>query len=324
MNTIHTLQELELAARGIGSAVTVGTFDGVHRGHTALVAALLREAAPRQLQTAVLTFADMPYFHFQPARCARLLTLPHEKEAAFAALNIDQLALLPFDAALSQRTADDFVREILVGSMAMKLLVIGPDFALGKDRAGDVATLRALGGRYGYETLVLGHKVTDGGPAISSTRIRECLEKGNLADATRMLGRRFSFEGSVVAGQQLGRKIGVPTINLALHPRKVLPAKGVYAVWVRAAALSPSAGSTATEFDVETWPAVLNIGMRPTVAGTALSIEFHVLQRDIPVTAPRYQVEMVQHLRAERKFDSLDELVAQIRLDIAGAIALLK
>lgn len=291
-------------------ALTIGTFDGVHRGHALLVARLREEAAKRKLSTAVLTFQDMPYCFFKPDECSRLLTLPDEKMAAFEPLQIDDLLVVPFDKAIAEQSADEFADRVLDKLLNVKLLVVGPDFALGKGRAGDIAALQTLGEKHGFEVVVLHDKLEDDG-AISSTRIRECIEDGHMKTAARLLDRAFELSGEVITGQQLGRTIGVPTINLQVHSRKVLPSNGVYACY---AFLDESSTR---------WRAALNIGNRPTVNGQSLSVEFHVIGQNIESTPKVARLQIIERLRDERKFAGLDELVAQMNLDIARADAIL-
>jgi riboflavin kinase/FMN adenylyltransferase len=307
---MRVLNQLPSEPLNHDSVLTVGTFDGVHRGHAFLIEKLKSEAAQRGLQTAVLTFTDMPYCYFRPDECSRLLTLPHEKAAAFEPLQIDELLIVPFDKQIAEQPADEFVARVLVEKLRLKLLVAGPDFALGKGRSGDVAALRILGAQHGFEVVVLDEKLNDEG-AISSTRIRECVEDGHMKTAGRLLGRPFALQGNVVSGQQLGRTIGVPTINLQVHPRKVLPANGVYAGRVF--------------FDDSPTPhrAALNIGTRPTINGLNLSIEFHVIQENIEVPPQTAKLEIVERLRDEKKFPDLNTLVEQMQRDIARATDIL-
>jgi riboflavin kinase/FMN adenylyltransferase len=294
-------------------ALSIGTFDGVHRGHQALVEDLKIHAAARDLPTAVLTFADMPHCVFRPDDCPRLLTLPEEKIAAFAALEIDHLFIVPFDKKIAAQSYDDFTTGVLCGKMGAQLLVIGPDFALGKGRAGDASALKKLGEKIGFETKVLRRKIEWQGEAISSTRVRRAVESGDVEGASQMLGRAFSFAGEVISGKKLGRTIGVPTINLQVSSRKVLPAPGIYA----ARALLQG-GSTPKA-------AALSIGTNPTVSeDDSLKLEFHVLDESIATPPKTARLEVVQRLRSERKFDSLDALVAQMQTDIAQAREILK
>lgn len=288
-------------------AMTIGTFDGVHRGHQALIETLCQEAARRDLPAALLTFQDMPYCYFNAAGCPRLLTLSDEKNAILSDLGLDVLLDMPFDAAVAEQAAEAFVREELVARLGVRLLVVGPDFALGKGRQGDIPTLRALGDELGFEVLVLEHKVEDREEPISSTRTRDAVEGGRVSTAARLLGRPFTLSGQVVSGRQLGRTIGVPTINLALHPRKVVPAHGIYAA---RAYLGEDATSRR---------AALSIGGNPTVGGSGLNIEFHVIGEEIAEAPPTARLELVEWLRDEHKFPSLEALVGQMRRDIARA-----
>ncbi|HEX8235123.1 MAG TPA: bifunctional riboflavin kinase/FAD synthetase [Abditibacteriaceae bacterium] len=307
---MRVLSQLPQAPLHHSFALTVGTFDGVHRGHAFLIEKLKSEAAQRGLQTAVLTFTDMPYCYFRPDECSRLLTLPDEKAQAFEPLKIDELLIVPFDKQIAEQPADEFVTRVLVEKLRLKLLVAGPDFALGKGRAGDVTALRTLGAQHGFEVVVLDEKLNDEG-AISSTRIRECVEDGHMKTAARLLGRPFALQGNVISGQQLGRTIGVPTINLQVHPRKVLPANGVYA------------GRALFDHSPIPHRAALNIGTRPTVNGQSLSIEFHVIEENIEAPPQNVQLEIIERLRDEKKFPDLNTLVTQMQRDIARAASIL-
>lgn len=294
-------------------ALSIGTFDGVHRGHQALVASLKNHAATRSLPTAVLTFQDMPHCFFRPDDCPRLLTLPDEKIAAFADLEIDHLFIVPFDKEIAAQSYADFTAGVLCEKIGAQILVIGPDFALGKNREGDAAALQRLGAKIGFETKVLGRKIEFAGEAISSTRVRGATESGQVEDAAQMLGRTFAIAGEVVSGKKLGRTIGVPTINLKTSPRKVLPAAGIYAA--RAFLENGSAPKAAA----------LSIGTNPTVSeDTALKIEFHVIGENIETPPSSARLEIIRWLRGEEKFASLNALVAQMQTDIMQARKILE
>lgn len=293
-------------------ALSVGTFDGVHCGHRQLIELLKREAAMRNLPSAVLTFDDMPYCYFRPDDCPRLLTLPDEKIAAFEKLGIDHLFIVPFNRKIAEQHYETFVTQVLHEKIGAQLLVIGPDFALGKGREGNVGALQALGERIGFETKVLNAKIEFEEEAISSTRVRGAVESGEVANASQMLGRAFGVSGEVVPGKKLGRTIGVPTINFKVHPRKVLPANGIYAARVR------------FEHGGTLHKAALSIGTNPTVSDeTSIKLEFHVIGENIVTPPQRVRVEPVQWLRSEARFDSLDALVAQMKDDIARSAAIL-
>lgn len=293
-------------------AVTVGTFDGVHCGHQTLVETLRREAAQRGLRTAVLTFTDMPYCYFKPDDCPCLLTLTPEKIEAFRALQIDDLWIIPFNEKIARQSAEEFVKTALIRQLGMKLLVAGPDFALGKAREGDISTLRGLGTQYDFEVSVLGEKLMVDNAPISSTRVRGCVEASDVSAATRMLGHPFSFSGEVISGKQLGRTIGVPTINVQVAPRKVIPAKGVYAA------------RAIFDDDTTIHKVALSIGNNPTVGGSTLSIEFHVIDEDIPQPPRMVRLEVIEWLRGEQKFPDIDTLVQQMQRDIVLADSILR
>lgn len=284
-------------------ALTVGTFDGVHRGHQTLIARLKSEAEARGLPCAALTFVDMPYCLFRPDDCPQLLTLAEEKIEAFAHTPLDHLFIVPFTREIANQGARQFM-EFWVQKIGLKLFVGGPDFALGKGREGDIAALRVLGQELGFETLALDGKLIEGDTPISSTRSRRIIESGQVERAERFLGRPYRLAAKVVEGDRIGRTIGVPTINILPHERKCLPQNGVYAV------------RATFEGELQSRPAVLNMGMRPTVGGLKKQIEFHVLDADIPVPPKNVELEFVARLRDEKKFDGLDALVAQIKADM--------
>ena len=282
-------------------ALTVGTFDGVHLGHQSLIARLKSEASARDLPCAALTFEDMPYCLFQPDECSPLLTLPDEKIAAFAQTPLDYLFIVPFTREIAAKSAREFMnywREII----GLELFVGGPDSALGRGREGDISALQILGREIGFRTLALEEKLPEDGAPISSTRSRLMVESGRIELAPKFLGRNYQMAGKVVSGDQIGRKIGVPTINFAPHERKCVPQNGVYAI--------------RASFDGQNWPAVLNIGMRPTVGGLKKQIEFHVLDAAIENPPKNVEIEFIARLRDERKFDGLDALVSQMKLDM--------
>lgn len=295
-----------------GCALTIGAFDGVHRGHQFLIQTVRQAAQARGLRSSALTFEDMPYFYFRPDECARLLTLPHEKIGAFEPLGLDELLVVPFDASIAEQEAESFVREVLVARLSCKYLLIGPDFALGRNRSGNAQSLELLGREHGFEVEVLREKLEFAGEAISSTRTRGCIEEGHLKTARDLLGRPFELEGRVVGGQQLGRSIGVPTINIEPHARKVLPDHGVYAC------------RAFLDGEARPRPAALNIGMRPTVGGLKRQIEFHVLGENIEEAPLAARLQVLERLRDERKFGSIDDLVAQMKRDFEKARQILK
>jgi len=290
-----------------GLALTVGTFDGVHRGHQLLARTLHDEAKKRGLQSAALTFDDMPFCFFAPDECPKLLSLADEKIEAFGSQTpLDHLFIVPFDREMADTSARDFLAH-WVEMAGLKLFIGGPDFALGRGREGTIAQLAELGRELGFEARALDAKLVEGESPISSTRVRGAVENGQIELARTFLGRHYRLSGHVVSGDQIGRTIGVPTINLRLAGRKCLPPNGVYAVRAR--------------FDGSAqWKrAALNIGMRPTVGGLRQQIEFHVLDETIEAPPAVAEIEFVARLREERKFDGLPQLRAQMERDFEAA-----
>ena len=285
-------------------ALTIGTFDGVHRGHQLLVRRLKDEADKRNLQSVALTFDDMPICLLRPEVCPLLLTLPQEKIEAFARTPLDHLFIVPFTRAIAEQGARQWMQS-WVDNIGLKLFVGGPDFALGRNREGSIAQLGEIGQDLGFESLALPGKLIEGDLPISSTRSRQAIESGEVERAPSFLGRHYRLSGRVVNGQQLGRTIGFPTINLQPAVRKCLPANGVYAVRAR--------------WENQTFSAALNIGMRPTVGGSARQIEFHVLDENITEPPAEVEIEFVARLRDEIRFDGLQALASQLRFDVKSA-----
>ena len=285
-------------------ALTIGTFDGVHRGHQTLIGRLKEEAERRNLQSVALTFDDMPICLLRPQNCPPLLTLPQEKIEAFARTPLDHLFVVPFTRAIANQGAYQWMQS-WVNIIGLQLFVGGPDFALGRNREGSIAQLREIGRELNFEALALSDKLIESGLPISSTRCRQLIESGAVEMAPSFLGRHYRLSGRVVTGQQLGRTIGFPTINVQPHPRKCLPANGVYAVRAR--------------WGGRTWPAALNIGVRPTVNGSTRQIEFHVLNENISQPPAQVELEFVARLRDETRFDDLQALSAQLKKDVIEA-----
>lgn len=289
-------------------ALTIGTFDGVHRGHQSLIEQLKTESDLRGLQTAALTFDDMPICLLRPDVCPALLTLADEKIMAFSKTPLDHLFIVPFTREIASQGARQWMQS-WVDNIGLKLFVGGPDFALGRNREGTIAQLGAIGSELGFEALALQGKLTEGEAAISSTRSRNSIESGEVERAPAFLGHFYRMSGRVVSGQQLGRTIGFPTINIKPNSRKCLPSNGVYAV--RAL------------WNNQSFPAALNSGLRPTVSGLNHQIEFHVIDQDISDAPSHVEIEFVSRLRGETKFDDLQALQKQLAIDIQQAKTIL-
>jgi riboflavin kinase/FMN adenylyltransferase len=288
-----------------GTVVTVGTFDGVHRGHQDVLARLVEKARREGLRSVVVTFDAHPLEVVRPAAAPLLLTAPDEKIEILAESGIDYLAMLPFTAALAAYPAEQFVDEVLRGRFRLRSLLIGHDHGFGRGRAGDVEVLKALGGARGFGVEVI-PAVSTGGGVISSSAIRTAVAAGDLSTAEEALGRPYSVSGRVVHGERRGRLLGFPTINLSPPPpRKLLPPDGVYAVRV---------ATPAGEFG-----GMMNLGGRPTFDDTARSLEAHLFDAAADWYGARVRVEFLARLRDTRKFESADALVGQLRLDAENA-----
>jgi riboflavin kinase/FMN adenylyltransferase len=292
-------------------AVTVGNFDGVHRGHQSLVAEAVAEARARGGPAVALTFDPHPSRILSPDRAPSSLMTLDQKAEALAALGIDRLAVLPFTFELSREPAAEFARRVLREALGARVVVVGEGFRFGRGREGDLALLTGLGRSLGFEVRGTRPVLHEGEP-ISSTRIREALARGAVGAAREMLGRPFFVVGGVVRGEGRGRTLGLPTANVEVV-NETLPARGVYACRCR---ILEAGGESA-------WSAVVNIGHRPTFGGGRLSVEAHLLDFEGDVYGRTLRVFFEERLREERAFPGPEALVSQIRDDIARARMLL-
>ena len=288
-----------------GSVVTVGTFDGVHRGHVAVLREIVERARVAGRKSVLVTFEPHPLEVVNPKAAPLLLTSGAERREALAQTGLDYVVFLRFDKALAQYSPERFVREVLIGRCGMKELVIGHDHGFGRGRSGDVETLRRLGATDGFQVDVVG-LVESGGHAVSSTAIRRAVAGGDLRTAAGLLGRPYTVSGRVVRGEGRGRTIGVPTLNLGEVPeRKLLPPDGVYAARVEWA--HGRAGG------------MLNQGPRPTVGDGRRSLEVHLFGVDEDLYGEWVKVEWVARIRDQQKFPSLAALQDQLKQDRARA-----
>lgn len=289
-----------------GTVITVGTFDGVHRGHWDVLERLVAKAARESLRSVVVTFTSHPLEVVRPEAAPPLLTVADEKIEVIAESGIDYLALLPFNAALAAYTAEQFVDEILRDRFRMRSLLIGHDHGFGRGRAGDVDVLRSLGGSRGFEVEVVPAVALGGGSAVSSTAIRQAIGEGDLAAAQDGLGRPYSLSSRVVHGEKRGRLLGYPTVNLTPpSPRKLLPPEGVYAVRV---------ATPAGEFG-----GMMNLGSRPTFDDPTVTLEAHLFDVSGDWYGARVRVDFIARLRGTRKFDGAAALIEQLGRDADDA-----
>lgn len=286
-----------------GTVVTVGTFDGLHRGHQAVLAKVVERARSRTLDSVLVTFDPHPLEIVNPAAAPKLLTLPDEKQALVARTDIGRMVLLPFTPAIAQLDAAQFV-ELLRTQYGMQELVCGYDHAFGRGRGGDEQVLRRLGAEQGFAVAFV-PAVRDDEQPISSTLIRAAVAHGDLGAAARWLGRPYGIRGTVVRGAGRGRTIGVPTLNLAVPDRrKLLPPDGVYAVRV-----TLGAGSG------EQYGGMMNQGPRPTFGEQERTLEVHLFDFSGELYGQTVQIDWVRRLRDVQAFSSRDALVAQLERD---------
>jgi len=285
-----------------GTVITVGTFDGVHRGHRDVVERLVARGRTLKIPSVLVTFEPHPLEIVNPAAAPLLLTTHNEKLEVLAETGLDYIAVLPFTAELASYSAEDFVELILRRRFRLRELLIGYDHGFGKQRAGNVDVLRTLGERDGFRVEVVDPVATPDGHSVSSTSIRRAVAGGDLERASVALGRLYSVSGRVVQGSQRGRSIGFPTLNLGAPPqRKLLPPEGVYAVRVQTPG-GPVAG-------------MMNLGPRPTFGDTAISLEAHLFDTIGDYYGADVRIDFVQRLRETRKFGSPEQLSKQLRHD---------
>ena len=307
---MHVLRDLDECPRPEpGTVVTIGAYDGVHRGHREVIANVHRLAEDRGFATAVVTFDRHPASVVRPQSAPRLLTDLDQKLELLEQTGVDYALVVHFDEERSRESAEDFVREVLVGCLNTKLVVVGADFHFGHQRRGNVALLEQMGRELGFEVIGLDLVGPDGSPArdeeqVSSTAIRRALVAGDVALAAKLLGREYEIRGVVERGDARGRDWGFPTANVAVPEDILLPADGIYAGWYE----RPTGESV---------PAAISLGRRPTVyeAQPYRLLEAHLLDWDGDLYGEAAKVRFVERLRDEQKFDSVEALLEQMRRD---------
>ncbi len=299
MKVIRSFYTYELS-RDI--VLTIGSFDGIHRGHQHLLSELVQRARETHRLSAVLTFHPHPEAVIHPEKQPQYLSTPQERIGIIENLGLDLLFLVPFDEELAETSAR-YLMTILHDRLRMRELWVGPDFAMGRDREGDIPTLRDLSTEIGYKLRVV-VPLCEGGEPISSTRIRALLSEGRVEDAAVLLGRPYTIPGRVVKGAQRGRSLGFRTANLQIDPQRALPKRGVYAAW---AALQG-----------ERQKCVVNVGTRPTFDDQDLAIEAHLLDYEGDLYGKELDVAFVRRLRSEKQFADANALIDQVHRDISA------
>jgi riboflavin kinase/FMN adenylyltransferase len=288
--------------------VTTGTFDGVHLGHQTIIARLKELSLKFDGQSVVITYHPHPRMVLQPNNTElEILNILPEKIARLEQLGVDHLLIIPFDSSFASLTSEEFIRKILVDVVHTRKLVIGYDHHFGKNREGSFDHLVEYGPKYGFDVEEIPAQDIDQ-VAVSSTKIREALRKGDIQVANRYLGYAYPFNGKVMKGRQLGRKIEFPTANLEILPnRKLIPANGVYAVNVIV--------------ENAIYNGMMNIGFRPTVSNEKIrTIEVHIFNFDNDIYEKEIKVRMITRIRDEIRFDGIDELREQLKKDKLEAL----
>ncbi|MGH3738833.1 MAG: bifunctional riboflavin kinase/FAD synthetase [Micromonosporaceae bacterium] len=296
---------LESAPSGWGrSVVTIGVFDGVHRGHQQIIGHAVKRAQERGLRSVVLTFDPHPAEVVRPGSHPAVLSDPARKAELIERLGVDVLCVLPFTQEFSRLPAEEFVHDVLVEHLHAALVVVGENFRFGHKAAGDVALLTRLGRTFGF-AVEGAPLVSDDDTVFSSTYIRACVAAGDVSAAAAALGRPHRLDGVVVRGDRRGRLLGYPTANLLPRPYAGIPADGVYAAWL----VRDKAG--------DRLPAAVSIGTNPTFAGQERRVEAHVLDFHEDLYGEQISLDFIARLREMRTYDTVELLVAQIERDIS-------
>jgi len=292
-----------------GCVLTIGAFDGVHRGHQEMIRVLRECAAQKGLPATVLAFEPMPREFFAKGTPPARLTRFRERFDALREYGVERFICLRFDEHMREMSQQEFVEDVLVRTLGIRHLVVGHDFRFGRGHDGSAATLRGFGARYGFEMSEVPPFELDG-ERVSSSLIRGTLEAGDMTRAAKFLGRPYRITGKVIHGAKLGRRLGFPTANLRLH-RRATPVAGVFAIRVSGGGLNDA-------------PAVANLGTRPAINGGELLLEAHVFDYSGDLYRRYLHVDFIARLRDELWFPNVDALVEQMHVDAARARAILK
>lgn len=300
--------------------LTIGVFDGIHRGHAQLISRAVKSASARGVPAVLMTFDPHPMEVVRPgSHPAQLTTLTRRAELA-EELGVDVFCVMPFTQEFMRLPPARYVHDLLVERLHVTEVVVGDNFTFGKKAAGNVETMRELGERFGFEvdavTLLGEHAVT-----FSSTYIRSCVDAGDMVAAADALGRSHRVEGVVVHGDGRGRDLGYPTANVAPPMHAAIPADGVYACWLTVLGPGPTIGGVTPG---EPAMAAVSVGTNPTFSGRARTVEAYVLDSDVDLYGQHVAVDFVEHLRGMRKFDSVVELIKEMDTDVVRAREVLR
>jgi riboflavin kinase/FMN adenylyltransferase len=306
----HSIDEISLQ----NAWLTVGIFDGVHRGHQQILRRLVAGAHQEGAPAVVLTFSPHPAVVLGGKKDFKYLTTPEERLCLLDSLGVDYVITQAFDRAFADHTAETFMNNV-VQALGVRHLIIGYDTALGRGREGNAARLNEIGEKLNYSVEVI-PALSDESGIISSTRIRSSIATGNVKSAAGELGRNYEISGEIIHGDGRGHRINIPTANISIPPDKVIPANGIYACWAWLETQSLDVGKPGK--DSARHPAAVNVGVRPTFTPDlpTPAIEAHILDFDRDIYGERLKVEFVEYLRPEEKFATVESLVQQIRIDI--------
>lgn len=298
MKIFHSIKDFSSPKKTI---LTLGTFDGVHIGHKKILEKVIQNTLDEKYESLVLTFFPHPRMILQERSEIKLLNTITEKINLLEQLGIQNLVIHPFDESFSRLTAEDFVKKVLVDQFKIHKIIIGYDHRFGRNRTADIHNLIEFGEKYGFEVeQISAQEIND--ISVSSTKIRNAIQEGNMYLANKYLGYEYFLTGTVIKGKQLGRTIGFPTANLNIEEDyKLIPQKGVYIV--------------SSQLNGEKVFGMMNIGLNPTVGGEKLSVEIHYLNFNADLYNQQVSVSILKRIRGEEKFDSVDLLKAQIEKD---------
>lgn len=296
MIIINSLNEVKSFDK---SVVTIGKFDGIHKGHEVLIEKTVNYSKQEQLTSVVFTFKNSPISYFSNIITREIIT-EVEKMNKLKLLGVDVVIDIPFNKDMAEISAEDFVKQILVDKLGAKKLIIGHDFAFARKREGTPPILKILGKKYGFDVEVI-EPVVINNIRVSSTHVKDLIYAGRVDEIKNYLGRNYAIEGTVIHAKQLGRTLGFPTANLRLQENLIIPKRGIYA--------------TKVYIGNEVYVGATNIGYNPTVNGEKMSVETNILQFDKDIYGKTIKLEFLERIRDEKKFKDLNELKLQLKMD---------
>lgn len=282
------------------TVVTIGNFDGIHKGHIKLIKEAVKEAKTKNYKSVVFTFENHPMRYFRADSIKHIIT-NEEKVKIFENLGVDIVFMIPFDEYMTKISATDFVKTILHEKLKCKMVIVGHDFTFARNKEGNASLLESLGKNYNMKVKVI-EPIKIKGRRVSSSYIRNLINDGNVSEIKDFLGRNYFLEGEVIHARKIGRTIGFPTANLKAEDKLIIPKNGIYAVKVY--------------IENKVYYGATNIGYNPTVNGKVLSIETNIIDFDEEIYGEIIKVEFLDRIRDEKKFNSLDELKSQLSKDV--------